>query len=264
MVSLELEARLDNLLFTAQAETANVDLFAPLAESEECPICMIPLPIKYIDIQFYSCCGKDVCNGCIYKHVTTDKANGVSEVDEFKCAFCCQPPPKNNVKALKKLMKKNIPNAFMAMAEHYEQGDDVVQSDTRAIEMYIRAAELGHVDAFGKLGNYYQKGVGVEQDGFKGLQYCQISAKKGSIQAHKALAQEHETRGNVDEAVRHATVAASAGDQESMDNLMNAYKDESLSKEELTETLRAYQASSNAMKSKDRDDYRLFEEMHPM
>ena len=45
---------------------------------------------------------------------------------------------------------------------------------------------------------------------------------------------------------------------------MNAYKDESLSKEELTQTLRAFQASSNAMKSKDRDDYRLFEEMHPM
>ena len=44
MVSLELEARLDNLLSTAQAETANIDLFAPIQEKEECPICLIPLP----------------------------------------------------------------------------------------------------------------------------------------------------------------------------------------------------------------------------
>ena len=46
MISLELEARLDNLLCTAQAETADIDLLAPLiiTEREECPICLLPLP----------------------------------------------------------------------------------------------------------------------------------------------------------------------------------------------------------------------------
>ena len=43
MVSLELEARLDNLLATAQEETA--DMFAPIPEKEECPICLLPLPL---------------------------------------------------------------------------------------------------------------------------------------------------------------------------------------------------------------------------
>lgn len=42
MPTLELDARLDNLLSTTQAETADIDLFAPIQEREECPICLLP------------------------------------------------------------------------------------------------------------------------------------------------------------------------------------------------------------------------------
>jgi len=38
MPTLELEARVDNLLATAQAETADIDLFAPILKRDECPI----------------------------------------------------------------------------------------------------------------------------------------------------------------------------------------------------------------------------------
>jgi len=53
----------------------------------------------------------------------------------------------------------------------------------------------------------------------------------------------------------HLKVAASAGDKHSMDALMKLYKLNELSKEELTQTLRAFQTSTDAMKNKDRDDY---------
>jgi len=56
--------------------------------------------------------------------------------------------------------------------------------------------------------------------------------------------------------IEHFKVAASAGDKESMDILMKMYKDKLLSKENLTQALRAFQTSENAMKSKDRDDAR--------
>ena len=55
-------------------------------------------------------------------------------------------------------------------------------------------------------------------------------------------------------------VAASAGCQRSLDGVMMAYKDKLLSKDELTQTLRAFQVSSNEMKSKDRENARLMEE----
>ena len=54
--------------------------------------------------------------------------------------------------------------------------------------------------------------------------------------------------------IKHTKVAASAGDQDSMDGLMKAYRDKLIAKEELTQILRAHQTSSNEMKSKDRDE----------
>ena len=102
MVSLELEARLDNLLATAQAETANVDLFAPMAEGEECPICMIPILINREESSFMTCCGKQICNGCTFKKLLKELENGVPKdwISKQKCAFCREATPDNANKAL--------------------------------------------------------------------------------------------------------------------------------------------------------------------
>ena len=51
-------------------------------------------------------------------------------------------------------------------------------------------------------------------------------------------------------------VAAGAGDQSAMNDLMKFYKLGLLPKEALDQSLRAFQASNDAMKSKDRDDAR--------
>jgi len=119
--TLELEARLDNLLSKAQAETANIDLFAPIPGNEECPICLIPLPLNDHEVVFMSsCCGKRVCMGCIHQNISTEIKNKGKQRSraEMKCAFCRQSPSSGQtIKVLKKLMKKNIPQAFMDMAE---------------------------------------------------------------------------------------------------------------------------------------------------
>ena len=128
----------------------------------------------------------------------------------------------------------------MQMSSHYERGDGVFQSYTRALEMYICAAELGNPNAYAIIGNYYRQGKGVEQDKSKTLEYLKVAAKKGSIEAARGNVR----NGNFDKGMKHWRVAASAGDQESMDDLMKAYKAKLLSKEELTQTLRAFQTSS--------------------
>jgi len=48
-------------------------------------------------------------------------------------------------------------------------------------------------------------------------------------------------------------VTTRAGDQDSMDKLMIAYKDKLLPKDDLTQVLRAFQTAKNAITSKDRD-----------
>ena len=149
-------------------------------------------------------------------------------------------------------MKKKNPEAFMKMASRYRDGKHMLQSYTRALEMYICAAELGNAEAFKKIGFHYDTGIAVEEDKSKALAYWEVAAKKGCVGAHLVLAgckvkDQHDTG--------HLKVAASAGEKHSMDGLMKLYKLNELSKEELAQTLRAFQTSSNAMKNKDRDDY---------
>lgn len=182
--------------------------------------------------------------------------SGVKQ-NEIKCAFCRQLTPKNGLKANKKLMKKNNPLACIQMSTLYRSGDGVMQSDTRALEMCIRAAELGLPNAYADVGYHYRRGIVVEQDASKSLAFYELAAKRGSITGHQVLAEFYGIN-NKDICIKHLKVAASAGDQESMDHLMQLYKAKELSKEELAETLRAYQASINTMKSKDRDDARAF------
>ena len=159
MARLELEARLDNLLSTAQEETKDIDLFAPIivADREECPICMIPLPLLGNDVSFMYCCGKQICNGCAYKQMKNDFEKGKRV---RKCAFCCQPKPRNNIKALRKLMKKKNPTAYMQMVCLYRDGDEgLMQSYTRSLEMSIEAAELGHASAYGSIGGSHEEEI---------------------------------------------------------------------------------------------------------
>ena len=110
-----------------------------------------------------------------------EKAQGRNELDH-KCAFCRRLQG-NEIKQLRKLMKKNNPQAFIQMGSKYESGEGVFQSNTKSLEMYIRAAELGHVEAYYKIGILYRDGIAVEQDKSKSLAFWEISAKKGSISA---------------------------------------------------------------------------------
>ena len=68
----------------------------------------------------------------------------------------------------------------------------------------------------------------------------------------------HGTNRNLQLSIKHLKLSASAGNKESLDTLMTAYKDKLLSKEDLTQTLRAFQAASNEMNNKDRDDARAW------
>ena len=295
MASLELEARLDNLLSTAQAETANVDLFAPIPEKEECPICMITLPLK--DTQgsiFHPCCGKIICGGCIYKSITRKvKDNGATKMEDFKCAFCRQKPPENDIKALKKLMKKKNPHAFMKMAIRYKNGDrGVLQSYTRALEMYLCAAELGNANAFENIGTCYYRGIAIGQDTPKALEfydrarelghtsaccnigyaysngegvdmdkkkaehYWELAAMRGCEMARHNLGCMEKRAGNPYRAMKHFLLAARAGNKDSLDVVKEGFMHGIVTKDEYADTLRAYHKIQDEMKSDMRDKAR--------
>ena len=71
------------------AELYDAALFEEHAP-EECPICMLPLPLDHAQIVFFSCCGKDICNGCIDAMIETGGKN------MKLCPFCKTPPAESD------------------------------------------------------------------------------------------------------------------------------------------------------------------------
>jgi TPR repeat protein len=54
------------------------------------------------------------------------------------------------------------------------------QNQGKAMKLWIRAGELGHVEAYYNLGKSYENGEGVERDVYKAKHYYELAAMGGS------------------------------------------------------------------------------------
>ena len=79
-------------------ECEDVALFKDPPPNEDCPVCMLPLPLSADSRQLYTCCGKSICGGCTHFLVAIEcsVANGN---DIGICPFCRENiPPKQTKK----------------------------------------------------------------------------------------------------------------------------------------------------------------------
>ena len=79
------------------AELYDEKLFKEHQTREECPICFLPLPFLGNQVTFEACCGKRICDGCIY---AMDEREGAK-----LCAFCRTPCAESEEEYVKRIMK---------------------------------------------------------------------------------------------------------------------------------------------------------------
>ena len=200
------------------AELYDAALFEEHAP-EECPICMLPLPVyeNHAGTTFRSCCGKRICNGCIY---TMQESGG----ENMKlCPFCKAPIARSveeEIKRLKKLMENGNGDAFEVLGGLYENGIYGLPQDwEKANELFLKAGELGCAMGYYNLGNQYDNGRGVETDKKKARQYYELGAMNGSVHARNNLGLIEGQAGNYDRAFKHSILAARAGSKRSLDTV---------------------------------------------
>ena len=99
--------------------------------------------------------------------------NQGNEVAEKKCPFCRTPAPTSQEEATereKKRMEVNDPIAIFNTGNYYSRGEyGYPQDDTKALELWHRAAELGHAHTYYNIGIVYCNGKGVEVDKKKAI-----------------------------------------------------------------------------------------------
>jgi TPR repeat protein len=105
----------------------------------------------------------------------------------------------------------------------YADGDLGLQKDmNKAFELWTRAAELGSCIAHYQIGGAYYQGDGVEKDTKKAIHHFELAAMAGHEFARHNLGYIENKSGNMERAIKHWTISASAGDRKSMMMIENS------------------------------------------
>jgi len=230
------------------AELHEEQLFKDV-EPDECPLCFQPMPLETYSSTFKSCCGKLICNGCMY-------AMKISEGKDL-CPFCRTTPPSSDEEEnnrIKKLMDKGNAEAFNMVALEYDSGGAGLPQDHRkANELYFKAGELGSANGYRNLGMSYSDGEGVEVDKKKAQYYYELAAMMGDTHARHNLGCYEWNKGNKHRAYKHFIIAARAGDKDSVHTVKKGFMNGLVTKDEYANTLRSYHERQQEMKSEMRD-----------
>ena len=235
------------------AELHDVDLFKASLPREDCPICFIPLPLDADQSSFQSCCGKIVCNGCIYAMVMEEIRNGKKNEEVGICAFCRTPPSRSDeetVQQLKRQIEKGNADAINNFASCYVSGTyGMSQNWAKANELYLKAGELGSAEAYSNLGNSYYHGRGVEIDKKKATHFFELGAMMGYVSSRNKLGAIEDIAGNHNRAMKHFILSSNAGDKISLDIVQAGFRGGIVTKGEYESTLRAFHERQTETKS---------------
>jgi tetratricopeptide (TPR) repeat protein len=200
---------------------------------------------------FYSCCGKSICSGCIYSVLSGNILSGNND----KCPFCNSNDNKAHEERVDELMKRveaNDPTSICTLADSYYHGSSGLQQDhAKAIELYVRAANLGYSKAHNQLGGIYDEGGNLKKAKF----HFEAAAMAGDEVARYNLGMIESNSGNMERAVKHWTISASGGCYESMHELRTLFKQGFINRESINSTLAAYNSSCAEMRSEARDAF---------
>ena len=241
------------------------DIFTS-APKEDCPICLVRLPIDNGDTIYLSCCGKTVCNGCPHankcmlkkemdklseKHNTDESATPAHPVvhqcltkESYPCPFCRRALPNTDeeiVSVLQKRMDLQDPHAYFNMAGYVREGlHGLPKDEHKAVSLLHQAAELGSAEACSDLFLCYLLGLcGVQPDADK-ARYLLIQAAKGGLaQARHNLAALDYEAGRIDDAIRHLKISTAAGYQLSLESMEELREEGYINEEDYNEAAEA-------------------------
>jgi TPR repeat protein len=194
---------------------------------------------------YYPCCGKSVCRGCVHSFSVSGNR---------KCPFCnadrAGKTDEEDVEEMMKRVEANDPASICMLANYYEHGRQNIQQDqTKAMELYSKAADLGCSRAHSHLADIYRRGRNMKKAKF----HLEAAAMAGLEVSRCIVGYMEHVAGNVERAVKHWTIAASAGCFNAMHELRLYFENGSVSRESIDSILTAYNSSCAEMRSEARD-----------
>ena len=226
----------------------------------------IPLSVKnkkYIGIGKAECIihSKDVVDftelGIEFDNVVFDEKYRKIEEEKSPSKFCDEGNKLYDNKEYEKaieLYKKAAALGHIGVLNRlgwmYQNGEGVEQSDTEAVKWYRKGAEAGNANAMNNLGWRYQSGKGVEQSDTEAVKWYRKGAEAGNDWAIFNLGYMYQYGKGVEqsyaEAVKWYRKGAEAGDANAMSNLGCMYKNGKGVEQSDTEAVTWYRKGAEA------------------
>ena len=204
----------------------------------------IPLSVKnkkYIGVGKVECIihSKDVVDftklGIEFENVVFDEKYRKIEEEKSPSKFCDEGNKLYDNKEYEKaieLYKKAAALGHIGVLNRlgwmYQNGEGVEQSDTEAVKWYRKGAEAGNAAAMNNLGAMYKNGKGVEQSDTEAVRWYRKAAEAGDANAMNSLGVRYKNGEGVEqsdtEALKWYRKAAEAGNAAAMNNLGLMYQ----------------------------------------
>ena len=113
------------------AELHDEKLFKQPPPSDDCPICMLPLPAIGSGWRYKSCCGKDICSVCIHAMQIRDGGVGL-------CPFCrtlTTPTPEVSIEQRKKRVDERYQSNVGLGCDYFHGQYGLPQNYGKALEL---------------------------------------------------------------------------------------------------------------------------------
>ena len=225
------------------------DIFKQPPPRQECPICMLPLPLDEKEMTYFACCGKSLCNGCVHAHTTADNRN--------LCPFCRTPASTSDeelIERIKKRVEVDDAGALTELGSYYYNGRmGLRQNHKKAMKLCLRAGELGNSKAHCNIGYAYRYGEGVKRDEAKAKYYYELAAIGGIAVPRYNLGNLENRAGNMDRAVKHWMISAAAGHDKSLMGIRECFQNGHATKDDFEKALRAHKNAKDEMWSHQRE-----------
>ena len=138
-----------------------------------------------------------------------------NEIREKKCPFCRTPVP-TSIEEINERLQKRVEvgdaEAIFTLGCFYHHGEFGFPQDyNKALELFVRAGDLGHSDAYSNIGCAYGYGRGVDIDKEKANHYYNLAAIGGNVISRYNLGNNEKRAGNINRALKHYKIAVGCG-----------------------------------------------------
>jgi len=228
----------------------------------ECSICMLRIPLNYTQHSFTTCCLIRICIGCDW---LSQLAN-INAGREFACAFCRKPTPDRSPSGYEKVMTQvqervdagDADARFMLGQCHFNGHLGLPKNVPKGIELWKDAARLGSIEAHCNLACCYENGDGVKRDIDQFVYHCEVAAIGGDHDSRYSLGSVEHEDGRKDRALKHWTIAAQMGHENSLKRILELYRTGCAAKDDYAQALLRYQNAIEEMRSNERDNAKEF------